>query len=227
MGTFRKALVPGILGILVLFLAGCGGGGDSRPVFSEIIDSDRTIDADITKDLVGGTVGAPNLASVFGNVQAGVTSFDGLGSPLTDSRGFLNFPLSRIPLGATIRYASVTVFLNSVTLRDPLAPSPFFLDLIDTIAFPPPVVSSDYSASFAATRSFDFLAGDQGKFVEIEVTSLMQEAQRSGLASFEIRLGFDEAAFQADLSTTRGWVVIDDRASVPLQRPFLTVDYVN
>jgi hypothetical protein len=226
--AMRKIGILGLVGVLALVLAGCGGG--STQVNTQIIDSNRSVDADITRDLVSGTVGAPFLASSTGNVLAGITVDPG-GTSVADTRGFLNFPLGTIPLNASISFASVTVFLNQVTLRSPLLPSPFFIDLINTVTFPPPVQSSDYSAPFAATRMppsprLDFVNTDQGRFVEIEVTSLMLEAQRLGLPSFEVRLGFDNGAFLADPNTTRGLIEIDDRASVPLQRPFLTVDYL-
>ncbi|MDA8178006.1 MAG: hypothetical protein M0T69_00470 [Deltaproteobacteria bacterium] len=221
----RKIGILGLVGVLTLVLAGCGG-GSSPSVFTEWIDSNRSVDADITKDLGTGIVGVPFLASSTGNVLAGIT-VDSVGTSVADTRGFLNFPLSTIPLNASIRFASVTVFLNQVTLWSSLLPSPFFIDLIDTTAFPPPVQASDYSAVLAATRTFNFINTDQGNFVEIVVTSLMQEAQRRGLSSFEVRLGFDEAAFNANINTTRGLVEIDDRALVPSQRPFLTVEYSN
>ena len=221
----RKIGILGLVGVLALILAGCGG-GDDRSVFTEKIDSNLSVDADITRDLGTGTVGAPILASNTENVLAGVTVDTG-GTSVADTRGFLNFPLSAIPLNASIRFASVTVFLNQVTLRSPLLPSPFFIDLIDTVSFPPPIVSADYSAPFAATRSFDFLNTDQGFSVEIEVTSLMVEAQNLSLPSFEVRLGFDNDAFLADPNTTRGLIEIDDRASALSQRPLLRVEFVN
>lgn len=220
----RKIGILVLVGVLALILAGCGG-GDNHPVITKFIDSDLSVDADITRDLGTGTVGVPSLALNTGNVLAGVTVDLG-GTPIADTRGFLNFPLSVIPLNASIRFASVTIFLNQVTLRNPLLPTPFFLDLIDTDTFPPPILTSDYSAPFAGTPiSFDFLNIDQGNGVEIEVTSLMQEAQSRGLSSFEVRFGFDEAAFNADANTTRGLIEIDDRDLVPSQRPFLTVEY--
>lgn len=221
----RKIGILGLVGVLALVLAGCGGGGGDHPVITEFIDSDLSVDADITKDFGTGTVGAPFFASSTGNVLGGVTVDSG-GTPVADTRGFLNFPLGVIPPLASIRFASVTLHMNSVSLRNSLLPSPFFLDLVNTDLFPPPVQATDYDVAFEATRSFDFLSIDQGKPVEIEVTSLMQKAQKLRLPSFEIRLGFDETSFQPGV-TTRGLVEIDDRASVPLQRPFLTVEYVN
>jgi hypothetical protein len=219
----RKIGILGLVGVLALVLAGCGG-GDDPPVFTEFIDSNLSVDADITRDLGTGTVGVPSLASNTGNVLAGITVDTG-GTSVADTRGFLNFPLSAIPLNASIRFASVTVFLNQVTLGISSLPTPFFIDLIDTTAFPPPVQSTDFNVAFAATRAFDFINSDQGIFVEIPVTSLMQEAQDRGLPSFEVRIGFDEDAFNADINTTRGLVEIDDRALVPSQRPFLTVEF--
>jgi hypothetical protein len=220
----RKIGILGLVGVLALVLTGCGG-GSGPAIQTQFIDSSFSVDADITRDIGTGIIGAPIAASSTGSVLAGVT-LDAAGTPTADTRGFLNFPLGTIPVNASIRFASVTVFLNRVTLRNTSLGSPFFLDLIDTVSFPPPIVSADYSAAFAATRSFDFLNTDQGIFVEIDVTSLMLEAQRRVLPSFEIRFGFDEATFLADLTKTRGIVEIDEGTVVPSQKPFLTVDYV-
>ena len=220
----RKIGILGVAGVLALFLAGCGG-GDNRDVFTTTILSAPSVDADITRDLATGTLSAPALASVNGNILAGITFTPPSGPSSADTRGFLQFPLGSVPLGASIRFASVTVFMNRVTLSDPSLRSPFFVDLIDTTVFPPPIQSSDYSSAFAATRSFDFLNSDQGKFVEFEVTSLMREAQSRALPSFRVRIGFDEATFLADTTTTRGLMEFDDSPVAASTAPLLRVDY--
>jgi hypothetical protein len=224
MHMLRKRWIPGIAGLLVLALAGCGGGG-GRDVATTTIFSNPAVDADITRDLVSSTLSPPAVASVTGNILSGVTFTPPSGPSLADTRGFLEFPLGTVPLGATVQFASVSVFLNRVTLGDTNLRAPFFLDLIDTVAFPAPIQSSDYAASFAGTRTFDFFNTDQGNFVEIEVTSLMQEAQFRALPSFRIRFGFDEPTFIADTTTTRGLVEFDDRPAVAATAPLLRVDY--
>jgi hypothetical protein len=211
-----------VVAVLALLMTGCGGGG-GRDVVTTTILSDISVDADVSLDLVSQVLSAPSLASVNGNVLAGVSPTTG--TPATDTRGFLEFPLGPVPLGASIQFATVTIYLNHVTLADTTLRAPYFMDAIDTTAFPPPIVSSDYSSALVATRGFDFLNGDQGNYVEIEVTTLMQQAQLLGLPSFRVRIGFDETTFQSDLSTTRGLVEIDDRAAASQTAPLLRVDY--
>ncbi|MEW6719230.1 MAG: hypothetical protein AB1346_02140, partial [Thermodesulfobacteriota bacterium] len=106
----------------------------------------------------------------------------------------------------------------------PLLRSPFFMDLIDTAAFPPPIVSSDYSTGFLATVSFDFINSDQSQFVFFDVTSLMQQAQALLLPSFRVRIGFDNNVFNSDLTKTRGLVEIEDGPN-PAFAPELVVEF--
>jgi hypothetical protein len=229
MRIMRKRWIPGISGLLVvLVLAGCGSSDGSPEVVTTAIFSNPAVDADITRDLASGTLSPPSVASVTGSVLSGVTFTPPSGPSLADTRGFLEFPLGTVPLGATVQYASVSIFMYQVTLSNPTrtAGAPFFLDLIDTAAFPPPVRSSYYYDNvvpFVATRNFNFINTDQGNFVEIEVTTLMQQAQYLALPSFMVRLGFDEGTFLSDPNTTRGLVEIDD--SIDATAPLLIVDY--
>jgi len=223
----RKRWVPGVAGILLLLVAACGGGGGRQPVTKTIL-SDPTVDADVTLDLITGLLSAPSVASDTGSVLAGVSFTIPSGASTADTRGFLFFPLGDVPVGAQVQYAGLSICLLQVTLSNPASAggTPFFLDLIDTTAnaFPPPVQSSYYSVPFVDTRSFSFISADQGNCVEIEVTSLMNQAQFLLLPSFMVRVGFDEAIWQKNLDTTRGLVEIDD--SVTATAPLLIVQYL-
>jgi hypothetical protein len=220
----RAVWIPGAVALAALLLAGCGG-SSNQALVGTVIVSDPTVDADVSRDLATGALSAPSVASVTGNVLSGVTFTPPSGPSLADTRGFLYFPLGTVPVGAAVQYAGLSICLLQVTLSDPTRPagSPFFLDLIDTSVFPPPVRSADYSVPYVATRGFDFISTDQGNCVEIEVTTLMQQAQLLVLPSFMVRLGFDDATFANDPDTTRGLVDIDD--STAATAPVLIVDF--
>ncbi|MBE0602990.1 MAG: hypothetical protein IH611_05080, partial [Deltaproteobacteria bacterium] len=156
----RKPWLTGIAILFALFLAGCGG-GDSHSR-SALIYSDVSVDADITQDLGTGLLSVPYFAANTGNVLAGVTFALPSGPSTADTRGFLQFSLADVPVGASIRFASLSIFLDDVTLSETGLYSPFFIDLIDTVVYPEPIVSSDYSSGYIATRRFNFMNDDQG-----------------------------------------------------------------
>jgi len=227
MRALRKRWNAGVAGLLVLVLAGCGSTG-TPTVLTTTILSDPTVDADVSRDLPNGAPLPPIVASATGSVLAGGTFTPPSGPSQVDTRGFLYFPLGNVPVGATVQYAGLSICLLQVTLSDPTsaAGTPFFLDLIDTTAtgFPPPVRSAYYSVPFLGTRTFNFINTDQGNCVEIEVTTLMNQAQFLALPSFMVRVGFDEDAWSRDPATTRGLVLIDD--SVDATAPLLFVEYL-
>jgi hypothetical protein len=70
-----------------------------------------------------------------------------------------------------------------------------------------------------AFRSFDFFSSDAGFDVAIEVTSLMQEAQRRGLQDFQLRFLLDF------VQNAAGFVGIDDQPTVTVTAPKLIVQY--
>lgn len=180
--------------LFAVILAGCGGGGSAATVSIADILSTRSLDGDITLD--NGVLQPPVAASTAGNVQAGFDPGAPPAIPAAETRGFLVFDLAAIPANASIRFASVTVFIDQV---NPLGTGqtvfPFFMDLIDTrpAATPPPLVSADFGAPLLIDRTFSFVTGDQGNFVEIEVTTLMQRAQATAQPFFEVRLTPDLA----------------------------------
>jgi hypothetical protein len=70
----------------------------------------------------------------------------------------------------------------------------------------------------AAYRTLDFLSSDPSRnFVRIDVTSLMQEAQRQGLTNFQVRFLLDF------VSGASGLVTLADAGSATA--PLLTVEY--
>lgn len=103
-------------------------------------------------------------------------------------RAFLDFPLDGstgqdvIPLNATIRSASLTVFVNFI---DFAAAVPVLLDLVQyPVSGLTPV---DFATAPLAVRSFTLFQADVGRDVVIDVTALMAEAQFRGLAEVQLR----------------------------------------
>lgn len=103
-------------------------------------------------------------------------------------RAFLDFPLDGstgqdvIPLNATIRSASLTVFVNRINFA---AAVPVLLDLVQyPVSGLTPV---DFASDPLAVRAFTLLQTDVGRDVVIDVTALMAEAQFRGLADLQLR----------------------------------------
>jgi hypothetical protein len=217
-----------VLFLLILMLAGCGDGGSTTVVVTPNvleIFSDPAVDGDITKNLTTGIIGPPTVATNTGDVFAGI-DVNQAGVSISESRGFLIFPLTRLLSNASIQFASISVFINNVSsVTSSTAPIPFLLDSIDTILFPPPIESSDFNSSFRTSRSLSFFGRDTGNFVEINVTNLLADAQARLLPDFEVRFLFDQARFQNDLTTTRGLIEIDDSPTNTSRAPLLRVEY--
>jgi len=219
--------------LLALALVGCGDEDHHdyhhddvvvTPTIFEILSA-PTLDGDITKNLTTGVIGPPTTATNTGSVFAGV-EVNQAGVSISESRGFLIFPLGRLPANASIQFASISIFVNNVSfVTSPTAPIPFLLDSVDTILFPPPLASSDFNEAFRTSRSVNFFGTDAGTFVEINVTNLLADAQRGLLPDFEVRLLFDQVGFSKDPTTTRGRIEIDDSPSSSSRAPLLRVEY--
>src|SRR5512140_3013316 len=128
--AMRKIGILGLVGVLALVLAGCGG--SSEPdffVFEQL--SDQAVDADITYTGVGSPTIFP--ASSTHTLQIGV---DAGGA---EYRGFLDFPIGGLPPSADVRFAYIDVFVGSVPFG---ASVPVLVELVD---FQPPVlIASDF-----------------------------------------------------------------------------------
>ncbi len=205
----------------VLALAGCGGGGGDGGTSTVIAQtsSDVRADGDIgftAPPPVGGTFSF-SQASVAGSVLFGI---DGADPNLPEFRAFLDFPLDgsnggdAIPLGVQITSADIEVFVKRVSFA---ATVPVLLDLVP---FAIPVVVADFDSpplTPTSFRSLNFFSTDQAEFVRIDVTALMQEAQRRGLRNLQLR-------FLLDTSATAGLVEIADAGAS--HAPLLSVEYV-
>ncbi len=231
----KKLCSLGIAALLMLAQVSCGDEDwedhhdhhdhDTVPPAVLEILSYSTLDGDIMKNLTTGVIGPPTTAANTGAVHAGI-EVNQTGVLISEYRGFLIFPLGRLPANASIQYASISIFLNNVSFgTTSTAPIPFLLDSIDTVLFPPPLDSGDFNAAFRTSRSVSFFGTDTGTFVEINVTSLLADALRGRLPDFEVRFLFDEARFLNDMTTTRGRLEIDDSSTNTSRAPLLHVEY--
>lgn len=211
----RKLLRLGVVAVVVMSLAGCGGNHEvvSGPGFVGIDDSisdtapfltvtyldpvlgpvtahilsDPLSDGDIAIDPILGE------SSVTTNVTTLFFGVDSLDPNLPEFRAFLTFPLDGVtgqdivPSGVSIISATVELFVTEVSFAGIV---PTFLDLV-----PYGVLDAgDFDAAFLDFRSLDFFSSDAGNFVLIEVTPLMQTAQDQNLLDFQIRLSLDQGA---------------------------------
>ena len=211
----RRLLHFGVAAILALAFSGCGGGGgDSRTIFVAEIVSDQPADGDIAFDPVLRSFTITNgLDTLFFGIDDNDPNFP-------EYRAFLDFPLDGstgqdvVPANAAIVSATLKVFLNEVSFAT-VVPT-----LIDLVPYPVSGLRpQDFNSPPLVFRRLDFFRSDQGNFVAIDVTPLMQEAQRLGLSDFQVR-------FLLDFSVSDiGFVGIEDLPQVTITAPLLTVEY--
>lgn len=211
----KKFLRIGIVAVVMLSIAACGGGGgDSRPIFVAQMLSDQPTDGDIAFDPVLRTF------TVSSGPDTLFFGIDDLNPNLPEFRAFLDFPLDGstgediVPADAVIVSATLEVFINEVSFATSF---PAWLDLVQY-----PVSGlrpQDFDSPPLVSRPLDFFRADQGNFVSIDVTHLMREAQRLRLSDFQVRFLLDRAV--SDI----GFIGIEDRPSITLTAPLLTVEY--
>jgi hypothetical protein len=209
----KKFLRLGVIAVVMLSIAACSGCGDSRTIFVAQIFSDQPADGDIAFDPVLQTFTVTNgPETVFFGIE--------LDPNLPEYRAFLDFPLDGsngwdiVPANAVIVSATLELFINQVSFATVI---PTFLDLV---LYPVSGLSpQDFDSSPLVFRELDFFDSDQGNFVAIDVTPLMQEAQRLGLSDFQVRFLLDSSVSQI------GFVGIEDLPSVIITAPLLTVEY--
>jgi hypothetical protein len=213
----RKILYMCILACLVAGFAGCSSKSDATPapVFAADILSDQPVDGDIAFDPVENT---------FFITQGAETLFFGIDDSdpnLPEYRAFLDFPLDGstggdvVPANARIVSATLEVFINTVSFARVV---PTLLDLVEYPITGLRAADFDSPPLNGWTLAFDFFATDEGQFVTIDVTPLMQEAQRLRLSDLQLR-------FLLDLDADFGLVGIENRPGIALTAPLLVVVY--
>ncbi len=182
----RTLLAAVALMLINLPLAGCGGGGSAPPIVTQIL-SDPAYDGDIAKDPASGnyTVTQGNAQSVFAGIDP---------TALTEYRAFLDFPLTGaggVPGDAVIASATLDIVINSIHPYPLTGTIPIRIDLL---SFQPPTLAgTDFDRTLqpalaSATISPPISQNDFGNHVTLDVTTLMNEAQRLGLPDFQVRL---------------------------------------
>lgn len=212
----RKILYVTLMMSLVLAMSGCGDGGSSPPptVVTQIL-SNPAFDGDIRFD-------PPNVFTVNqGNIASVLAGID----PVTGSefRAFLTFPLTGaggVPGNAIIDSASLDIFIDSISIQPAASSIPIRIELV---SFPPQtLLASDYDRIIQPPLAFTTIIppifrADVLRHVTVDVTSLMVEAQRRGLANFQIRI------LEDDGFVFPGLIEIDD--TTINRAPLLTVTY--
>lgn len=211
----KKFLRLCVITVVMLSGVACGGGGeDSRTIFIAQTFSDQPVDGDIAFDPVLQT------STISNGPDTLFFGIDDLNPNLPEYRAFLDFPLDGsnggdiIPADAVIVSATLELFLNEVNFATTV---PTLLDLI--LYHVPGLRPQDFNSPPLMFQRLNFFRSDQGKFVTIDVTPLMREAQRLGLSNFQVRFLLD-----SDISNI-GFVGIEDRPSITLTAPLLTVEY--
>jgi hypothetical protein len=210
----RKLSLFSILAVMLLTLS-CNGSHPHHPppvIVAQIL-SDQPADGDIALDPVQQTYTITNGPNTL---YFGIDDSD---PNLKEYRAFLDFPLDGstgeavIPLNARIVSATLEIFINEVSFA-PIVPT-----LLDLVSYPiAGLRAEDFDLAPFLSQSLDFFASDEGHFVSIDVTPLMQEAQSLGLTDFQLR-------FVLDFDAIIGFAGIEDLPTDSNTAPLLTVRY--
>jgi len=205
--AMRKIGILAIVGVLALFLAGCGGGDSYSypppPVGPGLVGFDDTSSA--TSPLLTVTYTVPpfttrttvrilsDLASdgdiAFDPVLSSFTvttgsstvlfGIDSLNFNLPEFRAFLTFPLDGVTGQPVVPGDALIVSADVEVFVNLLDFASTVPTFLDLVQYPSRGLGAiDFDAVPLATRPvFNFFASDVGFFVRIDVTSLMQAAQ--------------------------------------------------
>jgi hypothetical protein len=219
----KKILYAAVVMSLMLAMSGCGGGGSSPPplvvteaplVVTQIL-SRPAFDGDIRFD-------PPNQFTIVQGTPPSV--FAGI-DPDTGSefRAFLAFSLTGtggVPGNAIINSATLDIFIDSISIQAAAGSIPIRIELV---TFPPQtLLASDFDRIIQPALAVTAISppisrADILRHVTVDVTSLMVEAQRRGLANFQIRI------LEGDGFVFPGLIEIDD--TTINRAPLLTVSY--
>ncbi|MFC6522227.1 hypothetical protein ACFQAT_23335 [Undibacterium arcticum] len=155
-----------------------------------------------------------NTPSVFAGVH-----------PVTGSefRAFLDFPLTGaggVPGSAIINSATLDIFIDSISIQPVASSIPIRIELV---TFPPQtLLASDFNRTIQPALALTTIIppisrADVSRHVTVDVTSLMVQAQRSGLTDFQIRI------LEDDGFVFPGLIEIDD--TTINRAPLLTVSF--
>jgi hypothetical protein len=176
----RRIFLAALMAFTILGMVGCGSDNPPpRTIVTQIL-SDPAFDGDIART-VGGTftIAQGNTQNLF----AGIDPATG-----EESRAFLDFPLTGaggVPGNAVIVSATLDLFVNSIQSTPSTIPM-----RLELVSFTSILRAADFDSVPLTTtvHTFSFFKSDVGNHVTVDVTALMAEAQRLGLANFQIRL---------------------------------------
>lgn len=214
-----------ILVCMMISLTSCGGGDGGGngsggvPTFTTAILSDPARDGDIALSPQGNVTlleGDPEIVFVGFHPDTG-----------EEYRTFLNFPLGGaggVPENAIIVSAFLDIRVDGIL---PLPLNSGIPLLVDLVSYEPPLITDDFDRvlllPLVTTAIFPPVTeSDLDQHIAIDVTPLMQEAQRLGLAAFQVRILRDPAA-----APTPGLVIINDTLGTDREflAPLLEVTY--
>jgi hypothetical protein len=202
---------------LLIVVAGCGGGDDHPPdIIQTQIFSDSGYDGDIEQTGPDSAVVTQGMGPTVQSVFAGIDPISG-----DEFRAFLHFPLDTVPGKAYIDSAFLEIYIDDI--QPPNAVIPVRIELV---SFEQPMVATDFDRTAQPPIAYTTLSprlgpSDRGKYVPIDVTDLMDQAQRLGLADFQVRI-------MQDLGPPiEGLFTINDStgSNRPSLAPLLTVNY--
>lgn len=191
----KRTLIAAIMVFIALAQTGCGGGGSSAPpTFVTSILSDSAVDGDIAQNSPGVFTVTQGMTPTVQSVFAGIVPVT-----LVEFRAFLDFPLASVPANAVILSAFLDIFINSIQ------PSTGTIPIrIELVSFQPPtLIGTDFDRTILLPLAFTTIVppislADVGRHVFVDVTALMTEAQRRGLANFQVRI-LEESGFPPGL----------------------------
>lgn len=188
-----RTLLAAIIAFTIIAMTSCGDDyyddcyDCGPPTTGTIILSDPAFDGDITRDY-----GTGLFTIAQGNTQRVLVGID----PATgdEYRAFLDFPLRDIdgvPGNAVIVSATIDMVINSIVPLPLIGTIPIRIDLVSFQ--PPTLVGTDFDRTIqpalaTTTITPPISQADFGRHIVVDVTSLLIEAQRLGLANFQIRI---------------------------------------
>ncbi len=206
-----------VAAFLPLVVAACGGGGDHPPdIIQTQILSDSGLDGDIEQTGPDSAIVTQGMSPQVQSVFAGIDPSTG-----DEFRAFLDFPLSTVPGQAHIDSAFLEIYIADIEPPDAVIPV-----RVELVSFPQPMVATDFDRTAQPAITYTTLSpplgpSDLHKYVPIDVTDLMRQAQRLGLNDFQVRILQDLGP------PINGRFAIDDTTGSdrPSFAPLLTVNY--
>ncbi len=202
----KRTFLAAIMVFISLTLTGCGhrdGHRDNRAPdqIVAMILSDSAFDGYIIRDpltsLFTVTQGMnPSVQSVFAGINPDTNA---------EYRAFLDFPLTGaggVPGNAVIVSAILDIVINSISPQPLAGTIPIRIELVSFQSRM--LVDTDFDrtlqpALVTATITPPISQVDFGKHVSLDVTSMMQEAQRLRLSNFQVRILEDSGAVSPGL----------------------------